>query len=112
MTRINGAALALAAFLGTAPMLAASAHEALVVQTGENFDVRWTGGPRDTQAGGGAARLLGGGENATVVYEPATLFGQASPATMSGGGDNATIIHGLPEAPARLLASASGPSRR
>ena len=104
MTRKMTSTLALAAVLGLAGLQGAAAHEMQVVQTGENFDVRWTGGPRDTLAGGGAARLVGGGENATVVYEPSSLFGHQSFAWMSGGGEDMVIPQILPQAPATLMA--------
>ena len=104
MARKMTSGLALAALLGLAALQGAAAHEMQVVQTGENFDVRWTGGPRDTQAGGGVAQLVGGGDNATVVYEQSSLFGHQGFASISGGGDDMVITHTMPQAPATLMA--------
>jgi hypothetical protein len=103
--------LALAALLGAGAQ-AAFAHEMEVIQGGENFEVRWTGGPRDNMAGGGTARLLGGGQDSTLVYEPATLSGQRAQAQISGGGDDMTITHTAPDAPASMLAQGATQRRR
>src|SRR5690242_2325123 len=84
MMRSMTAALALAALFGLAQPRLAAAHEMEVVQGGENFEVRWTGGARDTLAGGGVATLSGGGEDRTLTYAPQSTQGQSAFATLQG----------------------------
>ena len=103
-------ALALAALLGLAQPHGAAAHEMQVIQGGENFEVRWTGGTRDNLAGGGMARLAGGGDDQSLTYEPRSTQGQSAFATLQGGGDDRTLTRSPAEAPVSMLAQA--PARR
>ena len=98
-------ALALAALLGLAQIRGAAAQEMQVIQGGENFEVQWSGGPRDNLAGGGAARLSGGGQDRSLTHdEPGSTMGQPGMASMSGGGNDMTITHTQPQAPETMLA--------
>jgi hypothetical protein len=99
-------ALTLAALLGLAQPLGAAAHEMQVIQGGENFEVRWTGGVRDNLAGGGMARLSGGGSDQSLTYEPSSTQGQSAFATLQGGGDDRTLTRTPAEAPVSMLAQA------
>jgi|SwirhirootsSR3_FD_contig_61_7019045_length_412_multi_6_in_0_out_0_1 hypothetical protein len=102
--------VALAALLGAGQARPAASHEMQVLQGGENFEVQWTGGPRDNLAGGGVVRLDGGGDDRTLVYEPRSTQGQSAFATLQGGGDDRTLTRTPAEAPASMLAQ--GPTTR
>lgn len=112
MMRSKTAALMLAATLGLTQ--AAAAHEMQVIQGGENFEVRWTGGARDNLAGGGVAMLSGGGNDQMLAYEPHTTQGQSAFATLQGGGDDRTLTRSPAEPPASMLAQrdTASPRRR
>ena len=112
MMRSKTPALVLAAVLGLAQARAAAAHEMQVVQGGENFEVQWTGGPRDNLAGGGLARLSGGGEDQAMTYDPGTIQGQSAFATLQGGGDDRILTRRPAELPARMLAQRDTASSR
>jgi hypothetical protein len=107
MMRTLTHALALATLFGLTQV--AAAHDMQVLQGGENFEVQWTGGPRDNLAGGGTARLQGGGEDRSLTYEPATTQGQSAVATLSGGGDDRTLIRSQPQPSASMLAQGPAP---
>ncbi|TDH60929.1 hypothetical protein E2C06_19530 [Dankookia rubra] len=103
--------LALGALLGLAQ--AAAAHEMQVLQGGESFEVRWTGGARDNLAGGGIATLQGGGDDGSATYAPRSTQGQSAFATLQGGGDDRTLTRSPAEARASMLAQRDiAPSRR
>jgi hypothetical protein len=107
MMRSMTSALALAAMFGVAQPRIAAAHEMQVIQGGENFEVQWTGGPRDNLAGGGVAMLQGGGDDRTLVYAPRSTQGQAAFATLQGGGDDRILTRSPAEAPVSMLAQRS-----
>ncbi|MDO9713298.1 hypothetical protein [Paracraurococcus lichenis] len=104
MRRRIGTALLLAMLAGAARVPGAAAEDMQVIQGGEHFEVQWSGGPRDNLAGGGSARMVGGGEDRGLAYEPGSVFGQRSLATMSGGGEDRTITRRDPDPPATMLA--------
>jgi hypothetical protein len=83
-----------------------------VTRLGENFDVEWSPGARPATHGGGvAARILGGGDNATIVYAEMPAIAQAPVvARLSGGGDDAVITYTAPGAAATGRALARGPA--
>jgi hypothetical protein len=79
-----------------------------VTQTGENFDVVWSGTGSRGPHGGGAATLMGGGDNATIVYADTPLLLQAPRVvTLTGGGENSTITTVPPAGSNSLAAIAS-----
>ena len=107
MVRSMTPALALAAMFGLAQAPVATAHEMQVIQGGENFEVQWTGGPRDNLAGGGVAMLQGGGDDRTLAYESRSTQGQSAFATQQGGGDDRILTRSPAEAPVSMLAQAT-----
>lgn len=82
---------ALSVLLGSAYDAVARAEDAHIVRVGDNFDVVWTGGPRDNLVGGGAVRRDGGGDDATVTMAGPAISGPRAIATLSGGGDDMTL---------------------
>ncbi|GGC45580.1 hypothetical protein GCM10011504_25080 [Siccirubricoccus deserti] len=84
-------------------------------QTGEgNFDVVWFNPMPRPQQGGGVARLVGGGDNATVLYaDTPMLLQEPVVASLTGGGDNASISYAAPGSRSQMLVGATvGPDRR
>lgn len=104
MTRHLTLAFALAALTAAAQSQPVAAQEMRVLQGGEHFQVEWSGPQRDNLAGGGVARMQGGGDDRTMAYDAGTVLGQSALAAISGGGDDMTITHTAAEAPASLLA--------
>lgn len=102
--------LAMAALLGPPLAHGAAAADWRVVQTGENFEGVWSGGPRDNLVGGGGARMSGGGDNAEIVYTGPLPSETPRMASLSGGADNLTIDYGT--VPAASPTLAAGPGRR
>ncbi len=76
-------------------------------QTGDGYSVVHDGTDGRDAAGGRVGRLVGGGDDAVILYTgPDTARGGFS-ATLSGGGDNAMISYGQP-APAVGMAGGAG----
>ena len=89
---IAGLALSAAAGLAAAP---ASAQPRLE-QTGDGYSVAYGDADRGDAAGGRAGNLVGGGEDAAVLYTGPDPARAGRPATLAGGGDNAVITYGEP----------------
>jgi hypothetical protein len=104
MSRSLRPALALAALIGAAQGPGTAAQEMQVLQGGEHFEVGGSGAPRDNLAGGGFRRMVGGGQDRSLAYEPGSTFGQPGHATLSGGGEDMTIAHARPEPAGSMLA--------
>ncbi len=69
-------------------------------RTGDGYSVVYDGtAERGNVAGGRAARLLGGGDDGTVLYTaPDPVQDEGRFATLSGGGDNAVLTYADPPA--------------
>jgi len=78
-------------------------------QSGDgNSDVTWSGPLTRSQHGGGTARLIGDGDNATTVYADTPSLPQApAVATMTGSGDNASISYAVPSRGRQFLVGAT-----
>jgi hypothetical protein len=65
-------------------------------QTGGNFDVVWHGLEQREPHGGGAARLIGGGQDAAAMYAGTPVLAQRASAiaALSGGGADAAVTYG------------------
>lgn len=105
---MNNTAIALTGLAFAAASLAAAgpaSAQPRVEQTGDGYSIAYEGAAeRGGVAGGRAARLLGGGDDGTVLYTgPDPALGGRS-ATLSGGGDNAVLTYAEP-APAAASAS-------
>ena len=105
-TKATIAAIAFAAAAGFAPGPAGA--QPRLEQTGDGYSVAYDGAAeRGNVAGGRAARIEGGGENAAILYTgPDPSFG-GSFATLSGGGDNAVLSYAEPApaaAPSSMMA--------
>ncbi|GAA0573669.1 hypothetical protein GCM10009416_10440 [Craurococcus roseus] len=81
-------------------------------QTGDGYSLIHDGAWSGEAAGGRAGRLVGGGEEAAVLYTGPDTARAGSLATLSGGGDNTTITYGEPASAVGLAGGASGGSAR
>ena len=94
-----GFALAAAVGLAAAPAKAQPRLE----QTGDGYSVVHDGAGRGDAAGGRIGRLVGGGDDAAVLYTGPDPARAGRSAALSGGGDDAVITYGEP-APATGMA--------
>jgi hypothetical protein len=99
-----------AAFAGEAPTTATSQWS----HSGDgNIDVMWSGPVNRSQHGGSTARLVGDGDNATILYADTPVLQQATAiANMSGTGDNASISYAVPGSGRQILMGATVDPRR
>jgi len=111
------AGMALAAGLGSVAGTAGA--QPRLEQTGDGYSVVYEGAAErgNTAGGGGTARMLGGGDNATMLYTGPEPARPGRFATLSGGGDNAVLSHAEPSsapgaAPAPVLAGGAAVSGR
>jgi hypothetical protein len=87
------------AFAGLALAAAAfgpAAAQPRLEQTGDGYSVVHDGAWSGEAAGGRAGRLVGGGDDAAVLYTGPEPARAGRVATLSGGGDNAVITYGEP----------------
>jgi hypothetical protein len=77
-------------------------------QTGEgNFDVVWSTPTPRPRHGGGVAQLMGGGDNATIIYaDTPMLLQEPAVASLTGGGDDASISYAAPGGSGRTVVGA------
>ena len=96
MTRTITAALAGLA-LAAAGLAAPAGAQPRLEQTGDGYTVVYDGaGGRGDSAGGGDARLVGGGDNAAILYTGPDPARAGRPAFLSGGGDDAVLSYAEP----------------
>jgi hypothetical protein len=102
------AGLALAAALGFA---APAAAQPSLEQTGDGYQVVYGDADRGAPAGGRAAVMEGGGDNAAILYTGPDTKRPGTAAMLSGGGDAAVITYAEP-APATNMAAGTAPRSR
>lgn len=94
MTRISNTILAGIA-LATAGVVSVAGAQPRLEQTGDGYSVVHEGAEgRGSGVGGGAARITGGGEDATILYTGPDPVREGRWASLSGGGDGAEIVYG------------------
>jgi hypothetical protein len=101
------AGLALAAALGLAA--APASAQPRLEQTGDGYSVVHDGASGDA-VGGRAGRLVGGGDDAAILYTGPDSARAGLSAVLSGGGDNAVITYAEPAVPAVGLAGGAAVS--
>lgn len=108
------AGMALAASIGSI-----AGAQPRLEQTGDGYSVVYDGAAeRGEPAGGGrAAQMVGGGDNASILYAGPEPARAGRFATLSGGGDNAVLSHAEPSsapgaAPASVLAGGAKTGKR
>lgn len=69
-------------------------------QTGDGYSVAYDGAERGNLAGGRAGRLLGSGEDASVLYTGPDMGPEGRFAVLTGGGEGATLNYAEPDAAA------------
>jgi hypothetical protein len=102
MTRatFNAALAGATLFAAAAAFAGPVAAQPRLEQTGDGYSVVYDGAERGNVAGGRAASLAGGGEDAHVLYSGPDTAPEGRFAVLSGGGDNATVSYLEPAAAA------------
>jgi hypothetical protein len=112
MIRTDSLALAATLALGISSIAQAQQNGLRLVGGGEDAQVVYTQ-PSHNLAGRGSATLVGGGEDHQVVYAPMST-GQASSgfvARITGGGENQQVVYEAAPNTNSALARLIGPSR-